>query len=281
MKISFMLNLLLWLAAAYLLIALVAYLAQESLIFPRAETIHPTAEAFANERLMLKHQEVTLEGWHLVNTQAIDPRTLIYFGGNAENVASYLPLFKSLNLAHVYTFNYRGYGQSGGKPSEQAIYADATAIVNYVLQQQHITPSELVILGRSLGTAVAGEIATHYAVSQLILVTPLKSAVDNGKRTMPFLPVDWLMKHRFDLAEKAPQIHADSLIIIARNDEVIPVKDSLYTFERLAGNKQKLEINHIGHNNVFDNGAVNTAIARFIHTKTLTPPIRTEPLRQL
>ncbi len=146
-------------------------------------------------------------------------RAILYFGGNAEVVSDSVPELASVfpNTA-IYAMHYRGYSGSTGKPSEAALHSDARALYE-LARQSH---SEIVVVGRSLGSGVAVRLAAENEVSNLVLATPFDSLVNVGKYHFPWLPVGWLLTDRFESWRYAPKIAAPTYVLIAENDEVIP-----------------------------------------------------------
>ena len=147
------------------------------------------------------------------------PKALLYFGGNAEDVAWSLPDLaaafpdRSLHLLH-----YRGYGPSGGEPSEEAFHADALALFDRV----HSTHPDVAVVGRSLGSSVAVRLASRRRVSRLILVTPFDSIARIAQRQFPLFPVRWLLRDRYESWRWAPDVTAPTLLLVAEHDEIVP-----------------------------------------------------------
>lgn len=148
---------------------------------------------------------------------------LIYFGGNADEVSSHLePFAGALPERALYLVNYRGYGGSSGTPSEAALSVDAEAVYDRV-RARHPSGS-IAVLGRSLGAGVAVHLAATRPVDQLVLVTPFDSLVAVARVHFRALPVDWLLRDRFDSIARvaAGEVRAATLIVIAVDDEVVP-----------------------------------------------------------
>ena len=146
-------------------------------------------------------------------------RALLYFGGNAEDVAFSLNAFASAFPEHsLYLVNYRGYGGSGGSPSESGLVADAIALYD------HLRPRypEISVVGRSLGSGVAVQLASVRDVRRLALVTPYDSLVKVARSHFPYLPVGLLLRDRYDSASRVSAVKAETLIVVAGSDEIIP-----------------------------------------------------------
>jgi pimeloyl-ACP methyl ester carboxylesterase len=147
------------------------------------------------------------------------PKALLYFGGNAENVSYTLPVLTAAFPGRaLYLMNYRGYGGSTGKPTEAALVADALALFDKI----HAEHSDIVVMGRSLGSGVAIHLASLRAASNLILVTPYNSIQDLAAQQYPYFPVRQLMQDKFESWKYAPKIAVPTLVIAAEHDRVIP-----------------------------------------------------------
>lgn len=147
------------------------------------------------------------------------PNALVYFGGNAEDVAASLPVLSTAFPDHaIYLMHYRGFGGSSGKPSEAALLADALALFDRV-RTEH---PDLVIVGRSLGSGIAVHLASLRPVARLVLVTPYDSLQELAAHRFPCFPVRWLLLDKFESWRYAAQVSAPTLVIAAEHDEVIP-----------------------------------------------------------
>lgn len=259
-----MLNILLFIILCYLIFCALAFLWQTRLIFPRAKGADSVYAQYAAHQINLQQEEVLLSGWRLENPAAENEAVLLYFGGNAEDVIDLLPTLQRIGPRYIYTYNYRGYGRSEGTPSEAAFYEDAQAIYDELARRHDLSASSIVVMGRSLGSAVAGYLATRRRVDKLILLTPLKSALENGRRRFPILPVKWLLQHPFALITHAERITCPVLMLIGDADVVIPPKDSLATYAAIHSPKELLELPGVGHNNVFDNPNALKRIQEFV-----------------
>ncbi len=146
-------------------------------------------------------------------------RAVIYFGGNAENVNFSLPSLSEAFPDHaIYLLHYRGYGGSSGRPSEAALVADAFALFDRV-QSEH---GHIVVVGRSLGSGVAVQVASLRNVGKLILITPFDSLQHLAASQFPYFPVRWLLLDKFESWRYAARITAPTVIIAAEQDEIVP-----------------------------------------------------------
>jgi fermentation-respiration switch protein FrsA (DUF1100 family) len=198
---------------------LLMYLAQDSLIFhpqPIAESQRlALSQRGSVESLFIDAADGTrLHAWHVKG----DP-LIIYFGGNAEEVSWMLQEVagRASGIGWLLV-DYRGYGSSGGSPSEAALVRDAVQWYDSVSKNY----KSIYVFGRSLGSGVAVQLAAQRPITGVILVAPFDSLVEVGKRHYPFLPVNWMLRHRFDSVALAPKITSPLLCIVATGDEIIP-----------------------------------------------------------
>lgn len=198
-------------AAAYALVCVLLYLAQDRLLYlPTPGLPHPGVHA-----LLLGRGAATLKIWELHG--AAQP-ALIYFGGNAEDVGANIPDFDAAFPERaVYLVNYRGYGGSTGRPSEAALTADAEAI--YDSLRAHHDP--IAVIGRSLGSGVAVALAARRPVERLALVTPFDSIANVAADHFRWLPVRSLVRERYDSARRIGEVRSPILVLVAERDEVV------------------------------------------------------------
>lgn len=231
------------------------YLAQRSFIYyPTPETKHVSADD-----LRLDLDGATVQVWRM-NGDADD--AIIYFGGNAEDVALNTKQFSVLFPDKaVYLVNYRGYGASTGSPSESAILADAQDIFDQV-SQAHTSVS---VVGRSLGSGVATFLAATRDVERLALITPFDSMVKVAKSAFPIFPVSVMLKDRYDSLRHAANISVPTLLLIAERDEFIPLKSSRNLAAALdAASTAVIVVDSAGHNTIQNFDRFEAALADFL-----------------
>jgi pimeloyl-ACP methyl ester carboxylesterase len=208
------------LAASLLAVALIGYLALCAALFffQRSLIYFPQPAASGEPAATLQLQAADAELAVSVRP-GTGPKALIYFGGNAEDVSASLPAFAQAFPSHaIYLLHYRGYGASPGSPTEKAIQSDALALFDHV-RQRH---ADITLVGRSLGSGVAIQVASQRPASKLVLVTPYDSLQELAARQFPAFPVRWLLIDKFESSKHAPQISVPTLLIAAEHDEVIP-----------------------------------------------------------
>jgi pimeloyl-ACP methyl ester carboxylesterase len=200
----------LWLALGYASLCLLMGLRQRSFIyFPR-----PAADPSNQLELQVKGTRVLV-----AQRPHPGPRALIYFGGNAEDVSlTRADLATLLPDTALYLLHYRGFGGSGGSPSEAAIRADAQALHAHVAARH----TDITVVGRSLGTGPAVYLAATQPVRRLVLLVPFDSLLAVAQGAMPWLPVSLLLQDRWDAAAEAPRVRAPTTIVAAGQDVVVP-----------------------------------------------------------
>lgn len=148
---------------------------------------------------------------------------LIYFGGNAEDVSQILPkLAQSFPDRALYLLHYRGFGGSAGEPTQEALVADALALFDLV-RQKHV---QVGVIGRSLGSGVAMQLAAVRPVARIALITPFASVTSVAEYSYPWMPVRWLLKDQFDSAAIAQKVTAPCQVLLAGQDQVVPLDSS-------------------------------------------------------
>ena len=226
----------------------------------------PTAEVpFTPAGAGLKYEEVSfdtggglrLHGWYIAGAAEAESSTWIWFHGNGGNIGHRVDELAMLHHrlgVNLFIFDYQGYGQSQGEPTEQGTYQDSRAALEYVSNRPGIDPSQIVYFGRSLGAAVAVELATEKPPSGLILVSPFSSVSDMARVAFPFLPLNRLLKGRYDSVSRIRQIHAPLLIIHGAQDEMVPVGQGRALFEAANEPKTFQVLPLAAHNDTHING---------------------------
>lgn len=180
-----------------------------------------------------------------------DPQTqtlLIYYHGNAGNLGgryNKLRAFNQTGMA-VLALSYRGYGSSAGTPSEEGIYQDARAAIEYG-KSLGFEIENIVIYGESLGSGVAVQMATEYDVRAIALEAPYTSIAARGKERYPFIPIDLLLKDRFDSLSKIKSVTCPVLIFHGELDEVMPIHHGKRLLEAANLPKEGLFFADYGH----------------------------------
>jgi uncharacterized protein len=165
-----------------------------------------------------------LYGWWIPADNA--KFTFLVFHGNAGNIADRTHHYESLrsNPANVFALEYRGYGRSEGTPSEAGLYQDAEAALKYLIEVEHTEGKQIVVVGQSLGTAVATQLALRHKIGGLILEAPFPSASAMAQRSFWFLPgIGLLVYGQLDTEKRIAEVDAPLLIVHCEQDPVIPL----------------------------------------------------------
>lgn len=210
------------LLALFIGITLLLYLFQERMIFFPQSTAPSNLDRHSSHAITISHGDINLTGWFFKDEIGPDHPLIVYYGGNAEDVSLNFSDLGRFDTQSFLFMNYRGYGGSGGKPSETALLTDALFVVDHILKAEGIDPAHVVLMGRSLGSGVAVHVAAKRYVGGVILVTPFDSLVNVARAHYPFFPVGSMLKHRFDSAALAPGITTPALFLMASNDQVVP-----------------------------------------------------------
>jgi fermentation-respiration switch protein FrsA (DUF1100 family) len=240
--------------------ALYLYFSQSRLLYypelpSRALEHTPAAIGLSYETVQLFAADGTrLHGWFV---PATTPRgTLLFSHGNAGNIAHRLDSirqFHSLGL-NVLIYDYRGYGESEGRPTEAGTYLDVKAAWDYLLGERRISPQQIVIFGRSLGAAIAADLASQQPSAGVILESAFTSVPDMAASLYPWLPVRLLARYRYNTLDKIERINSPLLLVHSREDEIIPYAHGEQLFAHANEPKQFLELrgghndgNHVSH----------------------------------
>ncbi len=158
---------------------------------------------------------------------------VLWCHGNAGNIthrADNLDMLARRGLA-VFLFDYRGYGRSEGKPSERGLYEDARAAYRCLTEERGVAPARIVCFGRSLGAAVAVQLALDRPVAGVVLEGAFKSVPAMARKMLPWLPIWLLLRNRFDTAGKVPRLTVPLLMFHGSRDEIAPLAQGRAVFE--------------------------------------------------
>ena len=180
-------------------------------------------------------------------------KLVIYFHGNAGNLYSRIPSLLQIRAAglNVIGVGYRGYGKSEGRPSEQGLYLDGETLFEYAKSQLGFSEKNIFILGRSIGTTVAIEVAQRKDIAGLILVTPLTSAKEIAKQSS-LAPVAFLAGNALNNLGKLENLQSPLLVVHGTEDGITPYSMGIQIYETALVEKQLVTIEGAGHNNLQD-----------------------------
>jgi uncharacterized protein len=204
-----------------------------------------TADA-AGTDFELQRPDATLRGW-VVNRD--ESRPILYFGGNAERIEANREDFARMFPGRiVYLVAYRGYGASTGEPSEAALVPDALAVFDEVQRRHPGQP--IAMIGRSLGSGIASQVASRRPVERLALITPFDSMIGAAKAHYPFFPVNWLLDERYESAKALHAFRKPVLIVHGGRDEVVPEQSTKHLIAMLPSPPRIVRIAAADHNDV-------------------------------
>jgi fermentation-respiration switch protein FrsA (DUF1100 family) len=193
-----------------------------------------------------------LHGWFIPHQEA--RATLIWFHGNAGNISDRLLNIKLLHdriATNIFIFDYRGYGRSEGTISEKGTYLDGAAAMKYLLGRDDAAARRLILFGRSLGAAVAAEMAIQFNSLGLILESPFVSIREMARAIFPSLPIAWLLRTRFDTMEKVRLVKTPILVLHGDRDATVPFSQGKKVFEVASQPKKFYRIVGATHNDTF------------------------------
>lgn len=247
---------------AYLGVCGLLWAFQERLIFYPRSIHHPPPNPPA-EPIEIDRGAAILRGW-VVNAASGGP-LIVYFGGNAEEVSRNIDNWAARQATTVLV-NYRGYGDSTGKPGEPALRGDAIAISEWARGRFPDRP--LVLFGQSLGSGIAVLASPRVKPAAVILISPYRSVEHVARRTLPLVPVRTLLRHRFD-AETAVAHLPRTLVLASPRDEVIGFKENEAMIDAInagTGGVVELKTFRLSHNQFFNHPPVWQAVDEFLET---------------
>jgi fermentation-respiration switch protein FrsA (DUF1100 family) len=243
-----LLNLLGIAASFYVLLALMLYLLQGKMVFlanmpSRELTASPKDIGLEFENITLTtSDEERLHGWFVPADSARG--VVLFFHGNAGNISHRLDSIAIFNRLGLDTLiiDYRGYGESSGKPSEQGTYLDAQAAWDYLVSERGVSAERIIIFGRSLGGAVGAWLGSQRRPAAVIIESSFTSGVEMAKRLYPFLPAGLITRLRYPVVEYASRLQSPVLVVHSRDDEIIPFEMAEKIFEAVNQRKAFLEL---------------------------------------
>lgn len=224
--------------------------------FERSQLYFPTREmAVTPGTLRLDYEEAMfqtrdgnpLHGWFIPASHgpfAARSLILLFCHGNAGNISHRMDkahIFHQLGLG-VFLFDYRGYGRSPGKPSEEGTYQDAEAAYQWLTHHKNIPANHLVLYGESLGGAIAMETTLRQPCHAVILESAFTSTQDMGERFFPRLIVRWVVHYHYDSLSKISRVKVPILLLHSRHDEIVPFSMGERLYQAAHEPKQFVEL---------------------------------------
>ena len=208
----------------YFLVLVFLYFYQRNLLY------HPNENNYSGDKISVDIKKVKIQtsdniellGWyHKKNIK--DYKTLVYFHGNAgslENRIHKLNHFQDMNINFL-IIAWRGFNGNKGKPSERGLYVDGKSAIDWLIKKG-VDEKNLILYGESLGTGVATHLAQNKNYAGVILETPFTSMVDAAKNFYPYVPVNLLLKDKFENFKKVKNINAPILVMHGEVDKIVP-----------------------------------------------------------
>ncbi len=260
-----MFNLLSFVLVLYLSLIVVMYAFQRQLMYHPDKRIDAPAnyglENFSDLRVTTS-DGVMVQLWYHAAKPGMP--TIIYFHGNAAHMGNRAGKYAA--FAHdgfgVLALSYRGYGTSGGEPSEEGLYNDARAAIAYAMREKNIPLSQIILYGESLGSGVATQMATEHNVAALVLEAPYTSVVNRAAEIYFYVPVRLLIKDHYESIKKIGKVKAPVLIFHGEEDITIPAAHGRAILAAANEPKKAYFFPHIGHTN-FDSGLISSHVLDF------------------
>ncbi len=247
---------------AYVGLGLTLYFMQPTFLYgPVREVSHTPSELGLDfEDVVFKSADgLELSGWYIPAEKpehgAREPgheMTVLFCHGNGGNMCHRLDsinIFHNLGL-NCFIFDYRGYGNSEGKPSEQGTYHDVMAAYKWLTEEKKIPAADIIIFGRSLGGSIAAQLASKVEASALIIESTFTSYADVGRKFYPYMPVRWFARFSYSTIDYIKEVNCPVMIIHSRGDEIMPFEFGLKLYEAANEPKEFVEISG-SHNDGF------------------------------
>ncbi len=186
--------------------------------------IGPRSSGHRTRSVVLRASDGTrLSGWLMTPEFPGPHRAVIYFGGRSENVSWVARdagrMFPGMAVLAV---NYRGYGESHGVPTEPNMVDDGAVLFDWLVERRHIDPAKVAVVGRSLGSGIAVQVATKRPVHSLVLITPYDSVLALARRRLRAVPISFVLRQRFETIKYASLLKIPTYVLRAATDVVVP-----------------------------------------------------------
>ena len=238
---------------AYCGLGLILYLTQSTLLYrPVRQILYTPGELGLDFEIVAFESAdgVQLSGWYVPSEDA--ELTVLFCHGNGGNMSHRLDsinIFHNLGL-NCFIFDYRGYGQSSGKPTEEGTYLDAEAAYEWLKKKKKVSSANIIVFGRSLGASIAAYLAGKVEVRALVIESCFTSYVDIGKKFYPYMPIRLFAKFGYPTIDYVRDVNCPVMIIHSRDDDIIPFEFGQKLYEAVDAPSEFVEI-YGGHNDGF------------------------------
>lgn len=266
----------------YLLYCTFLFVAQGRLVFSPSNNMAFTPEetGLPIEEVYLSSEGYRIVGWYMpaTDSSSLRHRYVLFFHGNAGNISHRVTTFETLYAlgVNVLGIDYRGYGLSEGKPTEQGLYQDAETAYKWLCEEKGINPESIFLFGRSLGGAVAIELATRVPSAGLIVESSFSSVADMGALAFPLVPTRLLLRYKFDSVSKIGKVNVPVLFGHSPADNLVPYRMGRALYEQANSPKGFLELQG-SHNELsyLETDSYHKTLKRFLETGN-PQPVRAE-----
>mgnify|MGYP001973178758 CR=1 FL=1 len=252
-----LINFLIFLTFAYLVLVLIIFLLQRKLMYHPDENNHLEENLLNHEisKVYINSDQKILGWYHFKNDIN---KTLLFFHGNAGNLQNRiykLNDLSKLNLNYL-IIAYRGYSGNDGNPSEHGLYKDSQSAKLW-LNKKGVDDSDIILYGESLGTAVAVDLASKHSFAGIILESPFTSMLELSKIYYPYLPVNLLLKDRYESINKIKKINFPKMVMHGQKDKIVPFEMGKKIFDNFSDPKLSYFKSNDDHMMNFDEDLLN------------------------
>jgi len=256
-----LLSILATLFIAYTVMALALFFLQSHFVYFPTQNIEYTPEDIGldYEKVTVETKDgVNLKGWFIPAAEA--EFTILFCHGNGGNISHRLDsinLFNQLGF-NCFIFDYRGYGLSEGKPTEQGTYTDASGAYQWLLKEKNIQPRNIILFGRSLGASIAAQLASKVHPASLVIESGFTSVVNMGRKLYPYFPIRWFARFEYSTIDYLKKVDCPVMVIHSPQDDIVPYEFGLKLFEAAGEPKTFVEISGTHNDGFITSGDIYT-----------------------
>ncbi len=233
--------------------------------------ISPQSVGIFYENVEFKTEDgLNITGWYIPANGA--KATILFCPGRNGNLADQLAKFKFFHGmgVNLMGFDYRGYGRSPGTPDEDGLYRDARAAYDFLISRNDVDKEKIILVGESLGGAVASDLCLHRKVKALVLESSIVSLPIKAKHLYPFLPAEFLLREKFDTLSKIKKINIPKLFVYGLDDEEIAFSDALKLYYASFPPKKFLPFQGTHDDDIFKiSESYKEELVKFLHEQNL------------